>query len=424
MKVKSKELAGSRRGFEIEVPAETIKEKFDEIYNEIEKYAEIPGYRPGKAPRYLVESHYKDKAGDEVKKRVIGDSIVKAVKDAGIETIGMPSVTDIIFESGKPLSFKAEVHVRPDIKLKNYKGLKASKQKAQISTEDVDKVIEELQERHSQLKDVAGRPAKENDWCLCDVEISVEGKPGEKNENVWFPLTPKSTKPEFLSQLLGAVPGDTRTVSTVLPANYPKKDQAGKPAVFIVTVNQVKEKSAPVIDDEFAKDIGGFKSLLELRGNIREELTKAKEQEVRFKMEEELMNQLIKSTGFEAPSSMVDAEAGHLLGDAQQRLQYMGYKIDDIQKEEAAMKDKFRDEATKRVKAYFILDKIAQSENLSAGQEDINKRIELMATRAKKTFEEAKKYLEENGLMEDIKAEIAQDKAMEFVVANAKIEEA
>ncbi|HOX10356.1 MAG TPA: trigger factor family protein, partial [Candidatus Omnitrophota bacterium] len=169
MKVKSKELAGSRRGFEIEVPAETIKEKFDEIYNEIEKYAEVPGYRTGKAPRYLVESHYKEKAGDEVKKRLIGDSIVKAVKDAGIETIGMPAVTDIVFEAGKPLSFKAEVHVRPDIKLKNYKGLKSTKQKAQISTEDVDKVIEELQERHSQLKDVAGRPAKENDWCLCDV---------------------------------------------------------------------------------------------------------------------------------------------------------------------------------------------------------------------------------------------------------------
>jgi len=226
-----------------------------------------------------------------------------------------------------------------------------------------------------------------------------------------------------MSQLIGAVPGDTRTVNTTLPANYPKKDQAGKPAVFIVTVNQVKEKIAPAIDDEFAKDIGGFKSLLELRGNIREELTKAKEQEVRFKTEEDLMSQLIKSVSFEAPSSMVDAEAAHMLRDAQQRLQYMGYKVDDIQKEEAAMKDKFRDEATKRVKAYFILDKIAQAENLSASQEEINKRIDLMATRAKKTFEEAKKYLEENDLMEDIKAEIAQDKAMEFVVANAKIEE-
>ena len=424
MKVKSKELPGSRRDFEIEVPAENIKEKLNEIFEEIGKYAEVPGYRTGKAPRYLVESHYKDKAHEEVKKRVIGDSIVKAIKDAGIDIIGMPSVVNVVFEEGKPLSFKAEVNVRPEIKLKNYKGLKAAKQKAQISSEDVDKVIQELQERHSQLKDVEGRPAKENDWCLCDVEISVEGKPGEKNENVWFPLTPNSTKPEFMSQLIGSVPGDTKTVKTTMPANYPKKEQAGKEAVFIVTVNQVKEKVSPAIDDEFAKDIGGFKSLLELRGNIREELTKAKEQEVRFKMEEDLMSQLIKSVSFEAPSAMVDAEAEHLLKDAQQRLQYMGYKVDDIQKEENAMRDKFRDEATKRVKAFFILDKIAQAENLSASQEDINKRIDLMAARAKKTFEEAKKYLEDNGLMDDIKAEIAQDKAMEFVVANAKIEEA
>ncbi|MFA5339342.1 MAG: trigger factor [Candidatus Omnitrophota bacterium] len=423
MKVKSKDLGGSRRGFEIEVPADHIKNKYEEIIGEIEKYAEVPGYRVGKAPRYLVETHYKDKAGEEVKKRLIGEAVMKAVKDAGIDMIGMPSVTDIIFEAEKQLSFKAEVHVRPEVKLKNYKGLKAVRQKAQVATEDVDKVIEDLQERHSQLKDVEGRPAKENDWCLCDVEISVEAKPGEKNENVWFPLNPKSTKPEFMSQLLGAVPGDTRTVNTIMPLNYPRKEQAGKQAVFIITVNQVKEKIAPAIDDEFAKDVGGFKSLLELRGNIREELTKAKEQEARFKVEEDLVGQLIKGANFEAPEMMVDTEAEHLLKDAQNRLQYMGYKKEDIEKEEAAMKQKFRDEAVRRVKSYFILDKIAELEKLAASEEDISKRVELLAARAKKTAEEAKKYLEENNLMEDIKAEISQDKAMEFLIENAKIEE-
>lgn len=430
MKVKSKDLTGSRRGFEIEVPEDDIKSKYEEIYNEIEKYAEVPGYRVGKAPRYLVDAHYKDKAGEEVKKRLIGEAITKAIKDAGIDMIGLPSLTEVIFEAGKPLSFRAEVHVRPEVKLKNYKGLKVTRQKAQVSTEDVDKVIEELQERHSQLKDVEGRPAKDNDWCLCDVEISIEGKvppergkPGEKSENVWFPLTPKSTKPEFMSQLLGAIPGDTRIVKTVMPVNYPRKDQAGKEAVFIITVSQVKEKIAPPIDDGFAKDVGGFKSLLELRGNIREELTKAKEHEARFKMEEDLVNQIIKSTNFETPLMMVDAEAGHLLENAQNRLRHMGYKKEDMDKEESAMKERFREEAVKKVKTYFILDKIAEQENLSATQEDIDKRVGLLAARAKKTAEEAKKYLEDNNLIEDAKAEIAQDKAMEFLIENAKIEE-
>jgi len=424
MKIKSKDLGGSRKGFEIEVPADDIRKKYDEIYGEIEKYAEVPGYRIGKAPRYLVETHYKGKAGEEVKKRLIAEAVTKAVKEAGADMIGVPSVTEIMFEEGKPLFFKAEVHLRPEVKLKNYKGLKAVKQKAVVSTEDVDKVIEELQERHSQLKDIEGRPAKDNDWCLCDVEISVEGKPGEKNENVWFPLNPKSTKPEFMSQLLGAVPGDTRTVKTVMPLNYPKKEQAGKEAVFIITVNQIKEKLAPAIDDEFAKDVGGFKSLLELRGNIREELAKAKEQEIRFKMEEDLLSQLIKTVNFEAPSMMVEAEAGHLINDARNRLQYMGYKKEDIEKEEAAMKEKFHDEAVKRVKIYFILDKIAEQENLGATEEEISKRVELLAARAKKTYDEARKYLEDNNLMEDIKAEIAQDKAMDLLIENAKVEEA
>jgi len=423
MNIKIKELEGSRRVFEIEIPADTIVGKFEEVYAEIQKEAEIPGFRAGKAPRYLIETHYKDKAREEVKRRLIADHTIKAVKDAGIAMIGAPQVSDIIFETGKPLKFRAEVNVRPEVKLKSYKGLKAKKDKAQVSTEDVDKVIDELRERAAQLKDVEGRSAKEGDWCLCDVEISVEGKPGEKSEGVWFPLTPQSTKPEFLSQLTGANPGDTKTVKTVLPANYHKKEQAGKEAVFIVTVNQIKEKILPEVDDEYAKDLGGFKSLLELRGNIREELTNAKEQEIRFKMEEGLLDQLIRSTNFEAPTIMVDSEIDRLLKETRSRLQRMGYKQEEIEKQEPAMKDKIKEEAVKRVKGFFILEKVAEAEGIVPSEEELNKRIELLAARSKRGVEDMRSYLTENDLMEDIKAEMAQDKALEFLVANAKVEE-
>lgn len=423
MNVKIKELEGSRRIFEIEIPADAIIEKFEEVYTQIQKEAEVPGFRAGKAPRYMIETHYKGKAHEEVKRRLIADHIIKAVKDAGIAMIGAPLVSDIIFETGKPLKFKAEVSVRPEVKLKSYKGFRLKKEKIQVSTEDVDKVIEELRERYAQLKEVEGRSAKEGDWCLCDVEISVEGKPGEKNEGVWFPINPQSTKPEFLSQLTGANPGDTKTVKTVLPANYHKKDQAGKEAIFIITVNQIKEKILPAVDDEFAKDLGGLKSLLELRGNIREELTNAKEQEIKFKMEEGLINQLIKSTNFEAPTIMVDSEIDRLLKETRNRLQHMGYKQEEMEKQEPAMRDKIKEEAVKKVKGFFILEKIAEAEGIAPSEEELNKRIELLAARSKRGVEEMRSYLTENDLMEDIKAEMAQDKALEFLVANAKIEE-
>ena len=423
MNIKIKELEGSRRIFEIEIPADAIIGKFDEVYAEIQKEAEVPGFRAGKAPRYLIETHYKDKAHEEVKRRLIADHIIKAVKDAGIDMIGAPLVSDIIFEAGKPLKFKAEVNARPEVKLKSYKGLKVKKDKVQVSTEDVDKMIEELRERYAQLKDVEGRSAKEGDWCLCDVEISVEGKPGEKNEGVWFPLNPQSTKPEFLSQLTGVNPGETKTVKTVLPANYHKKEQSGKEAVFIITVNQIKERILPEVDDEFAKDLGGFKSLLELRGNIREELTNSKEQEIKFKMEEELLGQLIKSVNFEAPTIMVDSEMDRLLKETRSRLQHMGYKQEEIDKQEPALKEKIKEEAVKRVKGFFILEKVAEAEGIAPTEEELNKRIELLASRSKRTVEDLKSYLTGNDLMEDIKAEMAQDKALEFLVANAKIEE-
>ncbi|MDP3786030.1 MAG: trigger factor [Candidatus Omnitrophota bacterium] len=423
MNIKIKEIEGSRRILEIEISADAIVGKFEEVYAEIQKEAEIPGFRAGKAPRYLIETHYKDKAHEEVKRRLIADHIIKAVKDAGIAMIGAPLVSDILFETGKPLKFKAEVNARPEVRLKSYKGLKAKKAKVQVSTEDVDKVIEELRERYAQLKDVEGRSAKEGDWCLCDVEISVEGKPGEKNEGVWFPLKPQSTKPEFLSQLTGANPGDTKTVKTVLPANYHKKEQAGKEAIFIVTVNQIKERILPEVDDEFAKDLGGFKSLLELRGNIREELTNAKEQEIKFKMEEELLGQLIRSTNFEAPTIMVDSEMDRLLKETRSRLQHIGYKQDEIEKQEPGIKDKIKEEAVKRVKGFFILEKVAEAEGIAPSEEELNKRIELLAARSKRTVEDLKSHLAGKDLMEDIKAEMAQDKALEFLVANAKIEE-
>ncbi len=423
MNIKIKEIEGSRRIFEVEIPADVIFGKLEEVYSEIQKEAEVPGFRTGKAPRYLIETHYKDKAHEEVKRRLISDHIIKAVKDSGIAMIGAPQVSDIIFEAGKPLKFKAEVNVRPEVKLKSYKGLKVKKDTVQVSTEDVDKVIEELRDRAAQLKDVEGRSAKEGDWCLCDVEISVEGKPGEKNEGVWFPLNPKSTKPEFLSQLTGANPGDTKTVKTVLPANYHKKEQAGKEAVFIVTVNQIKERLLPEVDDEFAKDLGGFKSLLELRGNIREELTTSKEQEIKFKMEEDLLGQVIRSTNFEAPAIMVDSEMDRLLKEMHSRLQHLGYKQEDIEKQASALKEKIKEEAVKRVKGFFILEKVAEAEGIAPSEEELNKRIELLAARSKRTVEELRSHLIEKDLMEDIKAEMAQDKALEFLVVNAKIEE-
>ncbi len=422
MNIKIKEIEGSRRIFEVEIPADVIFGKLEEVYSEIQKEAEVPGFRTGKAPRYLIETHYKDKAHEEVKRRLISDHIIKAVKDSGIAMIGAPQVSDIIFETGKPLKFKAEVNVRPEVKLKSYKGLKVKKDTVQVSTEDVDKVIEELRDRAAQLKDVEGRSAKEGDWCLCDVEISVEGKPGEKNEGVWFPLNPKSTKPEFLSQLTGANPGDTKTVKTVLPANYHKKEQAGKEAVFIVTVNQIKERLLPEVDDEFAKDLGGFKSLLELRGNIREELTTSKEQEIKFKMEEDLLGQVIRSTNFEAPAIMVDSEMDRLLKEMHSRLQHLGYKQEDIEKQASALKEKIKEEAVKRVKGFFILEKVAEAEGIAPSEEELNKRIELLAARSKRTVEELRSHLIEKDLMEDIKTEMAQDKALEFLVVNAKIE--
>ncbi len=423
MKIKIKELAGSRRVFEIEIPTEAIVEKYEEVYGEIQRQAQIPGFRVGKAPRYLVERHHKDRADKEVQQRLIADYFMKVIKDSDLNTIGSPVISDVIFESGKPLTFKAEVNVKPEVKLKSYKGLRIKKEKVNISTEEVDKVVEELQERNAQLKDVKARPATDGDWCLCDVEISVEGKPGEKNEGVWFPLNPKSTKPEFLAQLTGAVPGDTKTVKTILPANYPRAEQAGKEATFIITVNQVKEKLMPTIDDEFAKELGGFKSLLDLRGHIREELTKVKEQEVKFQMEEDIISQLVKSTNFEAPAVMVDSEMDRLLKDARARLLYMGYKKEDVEKQEPAMKEKLKEEAVKRIKGFFILEKVAEAEGIKAAEEDMNKRIELLASRSKRSVEDMKSHLAKDDLLEDVKVDIVQDKALEFLIMNANINE-
>lgn len=421
MNVKIKEITGSRKILEIEIPVEKIIERFSEVYDEIQKTAELPGFRIGKAPRYLIETHYKKDASEEVKKRLISNHLIKAVEDTGVQVIGSPFISDVRFDEGLPLTFKAEVNVRPEFKLKTYKGIKVKKEKVEVSTDEVDKVIEELRDRYAQLKDVEGRPAKEGDWCLCDVEISADGKPGKRNDGVWFPLNPQSTKPEFLSQLTGVLPGETKTVKTVLPANYPDKDNAGKEAAFIISVRQVKEKILPVVDDDFAKTAGSFKSVLELRGNIREELTAAKERQARFKMEDEIISYLIKSVSFDAPVFMVDAETERLLQEARLRLEHMGYKKEDIVRQEPAMKQNIKEDAIKKVKGFFMLEKIAELEAIGVTEEDLNKRIELVAARSKRGIEDTKRYLDEKDLMDDVRLDIAQDKALEFLVANAKV---
>jgi len=423
MKVKVKELTGSRRIFEIEIPEDAIGEKYEQVYGDIQRSAQIPGFRAGKAPRYLIEAHYKDKAEDEVKKRLIADYFSKALKDSSLNTIGSPIISDVVLERGKPFTFKAEVNVKPDVKLKSYKGLKVKKRKVYVSNEDVDKVTEELQERNAQLKDVEGRSAKEGDWCLCNVEVVVEEKPAEKSEGVWFALNPKSTKKEFLDQLIGSNPSDVKTVKTTLPTNYPRKEHAGKEAQFIITVTQIKERILPSIDDEFAKDLGGYKSLLELRGHIREELTKIKEQEAQLKVEEDIITQLIKQTDFEAPAVLVDSEMDRLAQDARARLLYLGYTKEEVEKQEPSMKAKIKEEAIKKIKGYFILEKIAEAEGIKVTEAEVKERIELLASRSKRTVEEMKSYLTENNLLDDIRSDIVQDKALKFLVESTKVEE-
>ena len=419
MKQRHKEVKGSKKLFEIEVPKDAVKKRYDEIRDDIKKIAEIPGYRAGKAPRDIVEKFHGEKIKEETLQDLIAHSYRQALDESKTDTVGVPEVTDVIFDLEKGLSFKVKVDVRPTFNLKKYKGIPVKKEKPDVKEEGVEKYLSVLRESKATFTDASTRPAKTGDFAVCDLECFVGEKAiYPKRNGVWIMLDKSNPVPGMVEGLTGKSTGENVEVKTTLPKDFQDKEYSNKEAIFKINILNIKERQLPELNDEFVKSLGAYKNIDELKKVIRDDLKRKLEHRIRQDMEHQILSHLLKDMNFTAPQNLVDRETKRLVEVRKKEHQQHGHqdKPDEKILEEQALKD-----ATGRVKLYFILDEIAKKESIGVDDKELDQVLASLATEYRKTKEEITKYYSDHKLLEGLKDQIKENKVIDFLLNNANV---
>ena len=431
MNVTVENLAACKKLVRVEVEAQKVDEAFDSMTKDFQRQVTMPGFRPGKAPRDMVLRKYDKDIQDEVKKKLISDSYRKAVEEQKLAVLGRPDIEEIQFGRGQALQFAATIETAPDFQLPDYKGLPVKRETRSVTTEDMDRAIDVLRQQQVTFK-TAERPVQTGDIAVVNYTGTSEGKPLTdlaptakgltEQKNFWVEMQPNSFIPGFADQLLGAKAGDQRTVTVDFPADFVTPELAGKKGVYQVEVVEVKEKVLPAVDDAFAKSFGA-ENVEKLREGVRRDL----ENELNYTQNKTIRMQLVRAlldrVNFELPETAVAQETRNVVYDIVRDNQKRGVSRDLIEQQKEQIYNAAAQGAKERVKAAFLMQKIAEQENIQVSREEAAQRISSLAAMYQIPPDKFVKDLQKrNGLVE-IYDQVMNDKVMEFLQQNAKIEE-
>jgi trigger factor len=422
-------LAPCKKLMKVELDAQEVDTAFESMIKEFQRSAELPGFRPGKAPRHMIVRRYEKDIQDEVKKKLIPDSYRKAVKDKNLDVLGSPDIEEIQFGKGQPLQFAATFETAPDFELPDYKGLPATRETAQVADADVEKAITLLRERQVTFE-TATRPAANGDIAVVNytgtsggkpiTEIAPTAKGLTEQKNFWVNIEPKSFIPGFTDQLIGAKAGDKRTVNVDFPADFVTPQLANQKGVYEVEIVEIKEKILPAVDDAFAKEYGA-ENLEKLRAGVRTDLENELTHKQNRSIRNQLVEELLKRVNFDLPESAVASETRSMVYDIVHENQKRGIGRDLIEKEKDSIYSAASQSARVRVKSSFLFQKIAEKEGIKVSQQDVLERIQTLAAINQVPPEKFIKDLQQRNGVVEIYDQLANVKVLDFLQQNATI---
>jgi len=420
VKINIEDQKDAQKLIKVEVEAQRVDAALEDIYNGIQKTANIPGYRPGKAPRDMVKTHYNKAANEEVLNRLIWDCYREAITEKNINPVGYPVIVDVDFNEGKPLNFSVKVETRPAFKLKVYKGIKVKEKLYEASDEDVDNALKQMQESMAEYKNIKARPIAKGDYIVCDYECFSGGKQVDKKDKLWLYISDKLQPKELLALLLGAELGTTKETEVSYPKDYEYKELAGQSRLYKVTPKEIKEKILPEINDELAKSTGHFNDMSELKADLKKNILSQKKLESARDVENQIYKILLESHAFDVPASLVENQALRLVQETKQRLAQQGYKKEDLDTQDDKFKESVKGRALDNVRLFFIMQSIAQQEKIEVVESDIDKRVAEIASHTKEDQVKVRQRLKENNLLDSLKEQALHDKVSEFLIVQAK----
>ncbi len=425
MKFEIEELAKTRKRLKVEISAEDINTALNKAYAELNKSVKIEGFRPGHAPRGILEKKYGKSVEADVIERIIPVNYLQAVRESGIVPVDEPkfSENDFRIKKGEPLSFTAEVEVRPDISL-NYSDIEVPEEELSVSDEELSSALEELRDVNSTLEAVAeDRPAAEGDFAVIDFEGFINGAPipGGKAENYPLNLGSGSFIPGFEEQATGMKKGEEKEITVTFPESYKSADLAGKEAVFKIALKDIKKKILPELDDEFAKDTRIAESLEEMKSKVREDILGIKRRNQAERQKDRIMEELGKRHDFELPQSLVDRETGSLKAKKRRELMSSGLKPEEAGAEMKRFEEEAVKMASERVKVSLVLAAISDREGVRVSDQELDLGIQRLAAQTGHNPRDLKElYMRREGGMEALRGMLGEDKTLELVLSQAK----
>lgn len=410
----------------IEASAADFEAALEKAYQKNKNKMNVQGFRKGKAPRAIIEKMYG--AGifyEDAANELIPEAYEKAANESGLEIVSRPDIDVVQIEKGKTFIFTAEVAVKPEVTLGSYKGIEVEKKEAEVTEDEIMAQMNKEREQNSRTITVEDRPVQDGDIVVIDYEGFVDGVAfdGGKGENYSLTIGSHSFIDTFEEQLIGKTAGEATEVNVTFPEEYHAKELAGKPALFKVTVKEIKVKELPELDDDFAQDVSEFDTLDEYKENIKATIKENKEKDLKTAKENEVVDKIIEGAVMDIPEPMITAQVNQMADDFAQRIQQQGLSIEQYFQFTGMDAKKFietlKPQAMKRIQSRLVLEAVAKAEQIEVSEEDLEKELNNMASMYQMEADKLKELIGEKE-KEQIKADIAVQKAVDLIVAEAK----
>ena len=412
---------GCKHALDISIPVAAVEAETGKVLADVVKRAKLPGFRPGKAPASLIRKQFAGDIRQRVLEALIPDHLQKQFEAEGLQVVGTPDISDVHFHDGEPLRFKATFEVVPQIELGEYKGVEVPYHDPEVTDEDVNKRVDELRDSKAQYINIDPRPAEDGDFAVVSLEsiAGVEGEPVKTDEMV-LELGAKDTFQEFTDNLRGVTPGEEREFEVTYPEDYQSQRLAGKTVKFHATLKGLRRKELPDLDDEFAQELGDYRTVDELRDAVRKSIFAQRQYEAQQEAKNKIVDKIVDAHEFPVPEVFIERQIKNRVEQMLQTMVQQGIDPRQLKLDWEKIKGAQREKAVREVKASLLLGKVSERESIYATKDEVEREVERIARQQRKPVAAVQMELEKDGTTSRIANHIQTEKTLNLLFEHAR----
>ena len=412
-------IEGCKHALEVEIPVEDVSSETGKVVEDLQKRVRLPGFRPGKAPASLILKNFSDDVRQKVLEKLIPEALRKEFEKENLRVVGSPNVTDVHFHDGKAVHFKAEFEVYPEFELKEYRGISVPYHDPEVTDEDVEKRIEELRDQKATFANIDPRPLQDGDFAVMSLE-SLEGvDPPVQADEMTIEIGGPDSLEGFTENLRGMSPDEEKEFEVSYPEDYGQERLAGKTVKFRAQVKGVRKKELPELNDEFAQDLGDYRTMDELRGAVKKSLFDQRQEEAQREAKDKIVDHLVDQHEFPVPEAFITRQIENRVEQRLRSLAQQGLDPKSFNLDWDSIKEAQKEPAVREVKASLLLSRVAEKESIAPTREEVDKQVERLARQQREAFAPLRIRLEKDGTLNRIASHIQTEKTLAFLFEHA-----